>query len=50
MEVVDGPYADYGDGPPRGDGVYQVMALPRGAEYLDVESPELDPIERVTVL
>jgi len=26
------------------------MALALGAEYFDVETPELDPIERVTVL
>ena len=28
----------------------EVEALAGGAEYLDVESPELDRIERVTVL
>ena len=50
MEVVDALYAGYGDGPPRGDGVYQAMALARGAEYFDVEFPELDRIERATIL
>ncbi len=50
MEVVDGLYADYGDGPPRGDGVYQAMALALGAEYFDAEFPELDRIERATIL
>ncbi len=49
MEVVDGLYAGYGDGPPRGDGVYQAMALARGAEYFDAEFPELDRIERATI-
>ena len=49
MEVVDGLYADYGDGPPRGEGVYQAMALARGAEYFDAEFPELDRIERATI-
>jgi len=49
MEVVDGLYADYGDGPPRGEGVYQVRALARGAEYFDAEFPELDRISRATV-
>ncbi len=50
MEVVDALYAGYGDGPPRGDGIYQAMALARGAEYFDVEFPELDRIERATIL
>jgi peptidyl-prolyl cis-trans isomerase A (cyclophilin A) len=49
MDVVDGLYADYGDGPPRGEGVYQAMALARGAEYFDAEFPELDRIERATI-
>ena len=49
MEVMDGLYADYGDGPPRGEGVYQAMALARGAEYFDAEFPELDRIERATI-
>ena len=49
MEVVDGLYAGYGDGPPRGDGVYQAMALARGAEYFDAEFPGLDRIERATI-
>ena len=50
MDVVDGLYAGYGDGPPRGDGVYQARALALGAEYFDVEFPELDRIERATIL
>ena len=49
MDVVDGLYAGYGDGPPRGNGVYQARALARGAEYFDVEFPELDRIERATI-
>ncbi len=49
MDVVDGLYADYGDGPPRGEGVYQAMALARGVEYFDAEFPELDRIERATI-
>ena len=40
----------YGDGPPRGEGVYQARALARGAEYFDAEFPELDRIERATIL
>ena len=50
MDVVDGLYAGYGDGPPRGEGVYQARALARGAEYFDNEFPELDRIERATIL
>lgn len=46
MDVVDGLYAEYGEGPPRGEGVYQAMAMARGAEYYDAEFPELD---RITV-
>jgi peptidyl-prolyl cis-trans isomerase A (cyclophilin A) len=49
MDVVEGLYADYGDGPPRGEGVYQAMALARGAEYFDVEFPELDRIDQATI-
>ncbi len=50
MEVVDELYAGYGDGPPRGEGVYQARALALGAEYFDAEFPELDRIERATIL
>lgn len=49
MEVIDALYSGYGDGPPRGDGVYQAMAIAKGSEYLD-EFPELDRINRATVL
>ena len=49
MDVVSRLYAGYGDGPPRGEGVYQAMALARGAEYFDSEFPELDRIERATI-
>jgi peptidyl-prolyl cis-trans isomerase A (cyclophilin A) len=48
MEVVDALYADYGDGPPRGDGVYQAMAIARGAEYF-AEFPLLDVIESASI-
>ncbi len=49
MDVVDGLYAEYGEGPPRGEGVYQAMAMARGAEYYDAEFPELDRIVRARV-
>lgn len=49
MDVVDAFSADYGDGPPRGDGPYQAMAQARGNAYLDEEYPELTRIIEVTV-
>jgi len=49
MDVVDQFYADYGDGPPRGDGPYQAMAQARGNEYLDADFPELTRIIRATI-
>lgn len=49
MEVVDALYAGYGDGPPRGDGVYQAMAIARGEEYF-AEFPELDHIVSVRLV
>ncbi len=45
MDVIDAFYADYGDGPPRGEGVYQAMAIARGDEYLKAEFPLLDRIQ-----
>ena len=48
MDVVDALYSGYGDGPPRGEGVYQAMAIARGAEYF-AEFPELDVIEQARV-
>lgn len=50
MEVVDAFHADYGDGPPRGDGPYAAMAQARGNEYLDEEYPELTRIVRATLV
>ena len=49
MDVVDGLYAVYGEAPPQGEGVYQAMAMARGAEYYDDEFPELDRITRATI-
>ncbi len=50
MDVVDSFYAGYGDGPPRGeDGVYQAMAIAKGAEYL-AEFPELDRIQDAEIV
>jgi peptidyl-prolyl cis-trans isomerase A (cyclophilin A) len=50
MHVVESLYGEYGDGPPRGEGVYQAMAIARGDEYLNEEFPLLDRIERARVL
>lgn len=49
MDVADAFYAEYGDGPPRGDGPYQAMAQARGNAYLDEEFPELTQILDVTI-
>ena len=49
MDVVEAFYADYGDGPPRGDGPYQAMAQARGSEYFDAEFPELTRIIRAVI-
>ena len=49
MEVIDALYSGYGDGPPRGEGVYQAMAIAKGDEYF-AEFPELDRIESVHVV
>ncbi len=48
MEVVDALYAGYGDGPPRGEGVYQAMAIAKGDEYF-AEFPELDRIHSARI-
>lgn len=49
MEVVDGFYKEYGDGPPRGEGPYQAQVQAQGNAYLDVSFPELTRIERVLI-
>jgi peptidyl-prolyl cis-trans isomerase A (cyclophilin A) len=49
MEAVDEFYSAYGDGPPRGEGPYQAMAVARANEYLDADFPELTKILRATV-
>jgi peptidyl-prolyl cis-trans isomerase A (cyclophilin A) len=50
MAVAESLYAEYGDGPPRGEGVYQAMAIARGDAYLEEEFPLLDRIRRAEVL
>jgi peptidyl-prolyl cis-trans isomerase A (cyclophilin A) len=50
MDVVEALYAEYGDGPPRGEGVYQAMAIARGDEYLNEGFPLLDRISSATIV
>jgi peptidyl-prolyl cis-trans isomerase A (cyclophilin A) len=50
MDVADSLYSGYGDGPPRGEGVYQAMAIARGDEYLNEEFPLLDRIETAEIV
>lgn len=50
MDVVESLYAEYGDGPPRGEGVYQSMAIAKGDEYFDEEFPLLDRIEEAEIV
>jgi len=50
MGVVEALYSEYGDGPPRGEGVYQAMAIARGDEYLNEEFPLLDRIDRAVLV
>lgn len=49
METVEALYGEYGDGPPRGEGVYQAMAIAKGDEYF-AEFPELDRIVRAELI
>lgn len=49
MEVADALHAGYGEGPPRGDGVYQARAEARGDEYF-ADFPELDRITRAEIV
>lgn len=50
MEVADAFHDDYGDGPPQGDGPYQMQALAQGNAYLDAEFPELTRIDSMWVV
>jgi peptidyl-prolyl cis-trans isomerase A (cyclophilin A) len=50
MEVADAFHDGYGDGPPQGDGPYQMQALGQGNEYLDAEFPELTRIDSMWVV
>lgn len=50
MEVADAFHSGYGDGPPQGDGPYQMQALRDGNPYLDESFPELTRIESMSVV
>jgi peptidyl-prolyl cis-trans isomerase A (cyclophilin A) len=50
MEVVDKLYADYGDGPPRGNGPDQSRIQREGNAYLNKEFPKLDYIRKATIM
>jgi peptidyl-prolyl cis-trans isomerase A (cyclophilin A) len=50
MDVVDGLYTGYGDGPPKGRGPHQGKFQSQGNGYLKVEFPELDYINKASVI
>jgi peptidyl-prolyl cis-trans isomerase A (cyclophilin A) len=50
MEVVDRLYSGYGEGAPRGSGPDQSQIVSRGNAYLTQSFPELDYIERATIV
>jgi peptidyl-prolyl cis-trans isomerase A (cyclophilin A) len=49
MDVADGFYKAYGDGPPRGEGPYQARVQAQGNAYLDAAFPELTRIEHAII-
>jgi peptidyl-prolyl cis-trans isomerase A (cyclophilin A) len=50
MEVVDRLYSGYGEGAPRGAGPDQSQIVSQGNAYLTQSFPELDYIERATIV
>ncbi len=50
MDVVEGFYGAYGDGPPRGTGPYQAAAEAAGEAYFAKDFPKLDRITRATIV
>jgi peptidyl-prolyl cis-trans isomerase A (cyclophilin A) len=50
MDVVDSLYSDYGEGPPRGNGPNQARIQTEGNAYLESDFPELDYVERATII
>jgi peptidyl-prolyl cis-trans isomerase A (cyclophilin A) len=49
MDVVDGLYAEYGEGAPRGRGPDQSKVQNEGNKYLAAQFPQLDFIKKATV-
>ncbi len=50
LDVVDQLHSGYGEGAPNGSGPSQAQIQAEGNEYLASEFPELDYIERATIL
>ena len=50
MDVVDQLYSGYGEGAPGGSGPSQAQIQAQGNEYLEEAFPELDSIERATIV
>ncbi|HUP51629.1 MAG TPA: peptidylprolyl isomerase [Longimicrobiales bacterium] len=50
MDVIDQLHSGYGEGAPNGSGPSQAQIQAQGNEYLASEFPELDYIERATIL
>jgi peptidyl-prolyl cis-trans isomerase A (cyclophilin A) len=50
MDVVDQLYSGYGEGAPNGQGPSQAQIQAQGNEYLEREFPQLDYIERATIV
>jgi len=50
MDVVDQLYGGYGEGAPRGAGPAQPRIMAEGNEYLEKDFPQLDYIEKATIV
>ena len=50
MDVVDQLYSGYGEGAPNGSGPSQAQIQAEGNEYLERDFPQLDYIERATIV
>ena len=50
MDVVDRLYSGYGEGAPGGSGPSQAQIQAEGNDYLQAEFPQLDYVERATIV
>ncbi|MCH2373581.1 MAG: peptidylprolyl isomerase [Planctomycetes bacterium] len=50
MDVVDSLHAGYGEGAPHGDGPNQTLMTQRGNEYLSLNYPNLDIVEKASIV